>query len=88
MTARIHEVVFNAPLDLYKSHRNIDDLVLIRQETWYDYRHVPELTETYRDEVKRLRETHYDLLKSRALAYDAPSMFEYALRYAVRPLDL
>ena len=78
--ATVHEISFNVPLHLRRKHRNLDELALIRQEIWYDYRRVPDLTETYREELDRLNDVPYKSLKARARAYDGPAMFEVALR--------
>ena len=79
----VHEVAFNVPLDLWKSRKNLTEIVFIRQEIWYDYRMLPDLTEAYRDEIQRLDDVSYQTLRRRAHEHDGPSMFEYALRYVV-----
>ena len=76
----VHEVTFNIPLGLHRTRRHLDELVLIRQEIWYDYRQLPDLTQTYSYEVRRLDEVPYEVLKSRARSYDGAAMLEYALR--------
>ena len=76
----VHEVAFNIPLGLHRTRRHLEELAIIRQETWYDYRQLPDLAETYSKEARRLDEVPYKVLKSHARSYDGTAMLEYALR--------
>ncbi|TFK89502.1 hypothetical protein K466DRAFT_564102 [Polyporus arcularius HHB13444] len=77
---RIHEVVFNRPPVLPAVYANLDDLVILKQELYYDYRKVPDYRKVYRDAIRWIQEYPYEKLKRGEQVYDGPMMLELGVR--------
>lgn len=77
---RIHEIVFNRPPVLPAVYANLDDLVILKQELYYDYRKVPDYRKVYRDAIRWIQEYPYEKLKRGEQVYDGPMMLELGVR--------
>ncbi|RPD57293.1 hypothetical protein L227DRAFT_552388 [Lentinus tigrinus ALCF2SS1-6] len=77
---RIHEVIFNRPPILPAVYANLDDLVILKQELYYDYRKVPDYRKVYRDTIRWIQEYPYEKLKRGEQIRDGPMMLELGIR--------
>ncbi len=80
----IHEVVFDIPRQHYGSYRNLHELVILKQELFYDYRTGPPSYERlYQDTIRWIEDYPYERLKRGVEACNGPVMLEFCLRYGL-----
>ncbi|RDX43898.1 hypothetical protein OH76DRAFT_1173522 [Lentinus brumalis] len=78
----IHEVVFDIPRQHYQSYRNLHELVILKQELFYDYRTGPPSYERlYQDTIRWIEDYPYERLKRGTEACNGPLMLELCLRH-------
>lgn len=77
---RIHEVVFDRSPVLPAAYESFDDLVILKQELYYDYRKPPDYRKVYRESAHMIQNYPYERLKRAGELRDGPMMLELAVR--------
>ncbi|KAI0737075.1 hypothetical protein C8Q80DRAFT_1115421 [Daedaleopsis nitida] len=79
----MHEVVVNRPPIVPAAYANLDDLVILKQELYYDYRKPPDYRVVYRDIVQMIHDYPYERLQRGVQLKDGPMMLELGIRSIV-----
>ncbi|RDX43885.1 hypothetical protein OH76DRAFT_1560065, partial [Lentinus brumalis] len=82
MTKVIHEVVVNIPPEYYRAYPNLERLVILKEEVFYDHRSRSYLSgkHLYQETIRWIEEYPYERLKRGVELKDGPLMLEYCLR--------
>ncbi|KAI0701116.1 hypothetical protein C8T65DRAFT_656734 [Cerioporus squamosus] len=82
MTKVIHEVVVNIPPEYYRAYPNLDRLVILKEELFYDRRSRsnPSTRRLYQETIRWIEDYPYERLKRGVQLKDGPLMLEYCLR--------
>ncbi|RPD57292.1 hypothetical protein L227DRAFT_655689 [Lentinus tigrinus ALCF2SS1-6] len=85
-TRVIHEVFVNIPPEYYAAYPNLDNLVILKEELFYDHRSKsrPSSTRLYQETIRGIEEYPYERLRRGVDLKDGPLMLEYCLRGLVQ----
>ncbi|KAI0737076.1 hypothetical protein C8Q80DRAFT_1214949 [Daedaleopsis nitida] len=77
---RIHEAVYDRPPILPAAYKKLDELIILKQELYYDYRQQPDYETICRDTVQVIEDYPYERLQRGLEQKDCPMMLELGIR--------